>query len=341
MKCWGSSGGEGGLGNADLGESERNTGAGDGADERSDASRDDFVFVMRAPRHGCRENVGGPALTGRWAMAGVVNRASPVSPPALSSGVTFIGGGASSEDGNNASRHMCAVLGAGVKCWGKNEHGQLGNGSAADVVATPVVVTGLVQTVVAVTTGAYHSCALTSQGAVWCWGQNDVGQLGNAGGETHVPTAIGALAGGVKSITAGAYHTCAVMMSGELWCWGKNDRGQLRPGRLGGVDERADARHGALTSAPRAQFVWWCAVRRARSANGARLALPYFRICAGERRLLDGARRLSSPKGRSMRQLFGLVSVVALVGTAVDRLCGGGSRSCPGGHRAFERVVVR
>src|SRR5690554_675797 len=75
--------------------------------------------------------------------------------------------------------HSCAVTGAGaVYCWGSNEYGQLGDGSSMDRV-TPVQVTGLDSGMQAVSVGRDHSCALSQGGAVWCWGRNSFGQLGD------------------------------------------------------------------------------------------------------------------------------------------------------------------
>ena len=74
--------------------------------------------------------------------------------------------------------------------------------------------------VAAVAAGGWHSCALTTSGAVRCWGRN-----GN--GQTDVPSE---LSSGVSAVAAGGYHSCALTTSGALRCWGSNGYGQLGNG---------------------------------------------------------------------------------------------------------------
>ena len=77
------------------------------------------------------------------------------------------------------SGHTCVTTSAGiVQCWGYNQQGQLGNGSVTNS-AVPVAVIGLSGPVTALAAGAYNTCALTSAGAVQCWGYNLEGELGN------------------------------------------------------------------------------------------------------------------------------------------------------------------
>jgi len=80
---------------------------------------------------------------------------------------------------DGSARHMCATIQNGnLHCWGENDGGQLGTGSAGGTIEAPTAVANLSGPVSSVAPGGRHTCALV-QGAVWCWGGNDEGQLGN------------------------------------------------------------------------------------------------------------------------------------------------------------------
>ena len=82
--------------------------------------------------------------------------------------------------------HTCALTAAGgVKCWGHNDYGQLGDGTTTDR-TTPVDVSGLASGVTAIAAGWDHTCALTSRRRGQVLGLNDAGQLGD-GTTTSAP----------------------------------------------------------------------------------------------------------------------------------------------------------
>jgi alpha-tubulin suppressor-like RCC1 family protein len=118
-----------------------------------------------------------------------------------------------------------------VRCWGIG--GTLGNGlSTGSSVPTPV---DLVIGATAVVAGRYHSCAIVDAGAVWCWGNNDLGQLGDGTATNALtPVRVVGLSGAV-ALSAGRNHTCALLDNGKLRCWGNNAEGQLGTGTLGGT----------------------------------------------------------------------------------------------------------
>ncbi len=101
------------------------------------------------------------------------------------------------------------------------------NDPTLDVLATSTTGRAIVQ----LATGSEHTCALTSDGGVWCWGNNSNGQLGD-GTTAHrqVPTQVSGIPGDIVSISAGGEHSCAVTGSGAAWCWGTNQNAQLGSG---------------------------------------------------------------------------------------------------------------
>ena len=148
---------------------------------------------------------------------------TPLDVSGLGTGVVTISAGVA---------HTCALLtNGGVKCWGLNDHGQLGDNSATSIRPTPVDVSGLTSGVVSIAAGSNHTCAITTSGAVKCWGENQAGELGDGGPnvDRRSPVDVIGLSGAVSAISAGDIHTCALFVTGAVKCWGNNSASQRGP----------------------------------------------------------------------------------------------------------------
>jgi len=146
-------------------------------------------------------------------------RLTPVDVDGLASGVKAISVGPS---------HACAIttLG-GVKCWGNNTFGELGDGTTTNRM-TPVDVSGLTIGVAAIATGSSYTCAVTTAGAVKCWGNNAYGQLGDGTRITRLfPVDVIGLSSGIADISSVQSHTCALTTGAGVKCWGYNYDAQL------------------------------------------------------------------------------------------------------------------
>ncbi len=138
----------------------------------------------------------------------------------MNTGVTGVSVGAN---------HVCASTTTGLKCWGGNKYGQVGNGqhgpSAADV-GTATSVTPFAAAAKGVACGFYFSCGITSTNTVKCWGD----KVGN-NTQVDIPNATD-VAGltNIVSLSASESHMCARTQTGAVKCWGVNDGNQLGNG---------------------------------------------------------------------------------------------------------------
>lgn len=161
-----------------------------------------------------------------WGANNTVYKPGPIVHEAeLTSGVRAI---SAAVNGN----HTCALINNGdVKCWGWNYEGVVGDGTTITR-KTPSKVVGLTSSAIAISTGAFHSCALLDNGSVRCWGVNDNGELGDATNEKKISASseVAELGSRVHAISAGGKHTCALLSSGGVKCWGQNSFGELGDG---------------------------------------------------------------------------------------------------------------
>ncbi len=155
---------------------------------------------------------------------------SQAAPTAVSGGLTFQ---AITAGGFNIGHTCGLVTGGTAYCWGDNEQGQLGLGSA-DIDPHPLprpVPGGLV--FVSLTAGlGRHTCGLVGSGAAYCWGENAFGALGT-GSTTPRSTPVQVLGDlAFAELKAGGFigHTCGLTESGTAYCWGENERGQVGDG---------------------------------------------------------------------------------------------------------------
>jgi alpha-tubulin suppressor-like RCC1 family protein len=130
--------------------------------------------------------------------------------------------------------HSCGITSVGgIKCWGSNVTGELGNGTASNSAQATAIGSSLTSGVLAVGAGYGFTCALTSAGGVKCWGRNTDGQLGNGStAQSLTPVDVTGLTSGAVALSVSFFHVCALTLSGGIKCWGRNADGQLGNGTI-------------------------------------------------------------------------------------------------------------
>lgn len=136
--------------------------------------------------------------------------------------------------------HACAVASGIGYCWGYGFYGQQGDGTIhgpdnerPTALSTSGALAG--KTLVSISAGYYHTCAVASDGTGSCWGENSHGELGNGNNSNSIlPASLyttGVLSGKrISQISAGYFATCAVTSDSQVYCWGENANGQLGNG---------------------------------------------------------------------------------------------------------------
>ena len=310
--CWGANG-SGQLGNGTLRRS-RVAVSVSGVDTAAAVSTGDF--------HTCAVTAAGGVLcwgmnaSGELGAGTLLRRSTPLRVAGVSDAVDVAAGG----------EHTCArTRPGGVTCWGANASGQLGDRTRLDS-STPVPLSGLPEAASSLSAGDRHTCAVTSGGAVECWGANDWSQLGD--GTVHdrwhaVP--VRGLPRDAVAVAAGENHTCALSGEGVVRCWGANTSGQLGDGTF--VARRYPVR---VLGLPKAAAISaggrnTCAVTALREVEcwGAD---DWGQIGAG--------RRLARPRPTRVTHLPGVAVAVASGDNHTCALMGGGAVMCWGAYLA-------
>lgn len=171
-------------------------------------------------------------------QSGSCNNTPTAEGKACGGGGQCVGGSCSGLSGASAISlgiaHSCLITAkGGAQCWGRNDHGQLGDGSVTSS-TSPLKLIALGSSAIGLSAGGLHTCAVTAAGAARCWGANGLGQLGDGGGgDKATPAAVVGLESEVAEISAGYSHSCARLKDGSVRCWGYNGFGQLGNGDTG------------------------------------------------------------------------------------------------------------
>jgi len=187
-----------------------------------------IIQISAGLQHTCAiTSVGGVVCwgyngSGQLGDGSLASKLSPNPVASMESGAKFVSAGGD---------HTCVLTTiGGVKCWGNNAQGQLGDGTVTTSSVVKSVV-GLESGVVAISSGQNHSCAVTALGSAKCWGSNNDGQLGDGTKEDRLfPTPVWGLVVDTVAVYAGSLHTCAITMGGKPWCWGSNGNGAIGDG---------------------------------------------------------------------------------------------------------------
>jgi alpha-tubulin suppressor-like RCC1 family protein len=128
--------------------------------------------------------------------------------------------------GSSFFSEACAIRGGKPYCWGDNGFGELGIGNTVTPQLNPVAVNvpnGTQWTEIAISD---HTCAIASDATLWCWGANNVGQLGTGTLTNPITAPSAPLAGAWLHVTVAAYGagsmTCGIKTDHTLWCWGQD-----------------------------------------------------------------------------------------------------------------------
>lgn len=208
---------------------------------------------------------GTPESYGTWNITYVVRGTTPVTTGAR--GVVVLTVAPESSGVSAGGQTSCETrTDATAWCWGRNNFGQLGDGTTS-ASPTPRQVAGSADWASLSTSGS-TTCGTKLDGTLWCWGLDNFGQLGIGRGKSRsTPVQVGTSATW-RSVSTSWFHTCATRANGTLWCWGGNLRGQLgngtfenrgTPTRVGTDSDWASVTTGGYyTCGVRTDATAWC-----------------------------------------------------------------------------------
>lgn len=183
-----------------------------------------------APNGDCGNKLGDGSATA--AAPGTLIRVAGPEGSTYLSGIAKVGAG---------KNFTCAQTEAGeLYCWGDARYGQMGDGTSKKTAPShklPTLVPGLGGQVSQMAVGPGNICVITTDGKVWCWGENNWGQVANGTKDPQsdaidpdgvsIPNNITGLSTNGWLIGVGGNHSCAATKDKAIWCWGGNKEGQL------------------------------------------------------------------------------------------------------------------
>lgn len=189
-----------------------------------------WQVVVTGDNHSCGIDESGSLLCWGENESGQVGNASTVtqtSPIAISTDTDW-------RSASLGTDHSCAIKNNGsLWCWGDNYESQLGDGGTANSISPIQIETATTWSNISL--GNQFSCgiqtdATNSDQTLWCWGRNDLSQLGHVTADNQIPSRVD-LAADWIAISAGDSHACAIKSTNQsLYCWGNNLYGQLGQG---------------------------------------------------------------------------------------------------------------
>jgi alpha-tubulin suppressor-like RCC1 family protein/endonuclease/exonuclease/phosphatase family metal-dependent hydrolase len=144
-----------------------------------------------------------------------------------------VGSGSRWKNVSSGGATTCGIKGGGkLYCWGLNHRGQIGDGTDK-VRSKPQRVAGQNKRWASVSSSWYNTCGITTNGRLWCWGDNAAGQLADGSTKTHKKP-VKVRGKRWESVSVGSRFVCATKADHSLYCWGGNLFGQLGNGTFGG-----------------------------------------------------------------------------------------------------------